>query len=63
MRSEEIRPGDKLLDESGETVYTVLELIPHSKPLVHAHVRYAVDGGSDVRVWDKGVDVPLVHPH
>lgn len=69
MRADTIAPGDVLTDPAtGSLVYTVLDVLAPDHPThrlatdephVTILVRYAVDGGTDTRVFDPEQDVPL----
>lgn len=59
MKATEIHEGD-VLKNDGAVFYTV-EKVWREDHDVLATVRYRLDGGTSIRVWDEHRDVPLEH--
>ncbi len=57
MKATQIKKGARLEDE-GTLVYTVLDVWDQNTEIV-ARVRFATDGGTGTRRWDRDQDVPL----
>jgi hypothetical protein len=59
VKADDVQPGDRF-EKDGETVYEVIKSWREEGDGVYAHVRFRLDGGSGIRSWDFGQDVPLV---
>ncbi len=57
MKATEIKKGAQLENE-GTLVYTVLDVWDQNTEIV-ARVRFAADGGTGTRRWDREQEVPL----
>jgi hypothetical protein len=57
MKASEIQEGDQF---KGNSPYTVEKVLSVGNGVVEVLVRFYVDGGTGVRVFDQEQDVPLV---
>lgn len=63
MKAAEVQPGDEFRLADGKLVYVVEEFKALPKEdRVEALVRFHSDGGSAVRSWLPGDDIPLTRP-